>query len=130
MISLILKCYLTILISVGMGSLFLFMTGLYFIFTRVGKSPKQAKLKAVELAKTYKTEQLVEDSKIRKLDRFNANQDLSSIAGDDIISTKIDLARAFIETGNKNSAKSILRGISKQGSADQQQEAQRLLQLT
>lgn len=129
MISIILKCYLTILISVGAGSLFLFITGLYFIFTRVGNKSKQARLKSIQLAKAYKSDEIIETDKIYKLDSFNANQDLSSISGDDIISTKINLARAFIETGNKNSAKSILRGISKQGNADQQQEAKRLLQL-
>lgn len=128
MISLILKCYLTILISIGMGSLFLFITGLYFIFTCVA-NPAKAKLKSIELAKIYKADEAIEPKKIYQLDRFNANEDLSSIAGDDIISTKIDLARAFIETGNKNSAKSILRGIGKQGTAAQQQEAQKLLHL-
>lgn len=55
--------------------------------------------------------------------------DLSSIAGDDVISTQLDLARAYIETNNKLIAKKILRLVVNQGNQVQKEEARALLGL-
>jgi FimV-like protein len=55
--------------------------------------------------------------------------DLTSIAGDDIISTQLDLARAYIETNNKHLAKKILKLVISQGSKTQKEEARTLLGL-
>lgn len=107
MISLLIKSYLTLLVSVGAGSLLLFVLGLYFIFKR----PRASVAAVVEI----------------KADAFLADHDLSAIAGDDVFATQLDLALAYIETGKKQSAKNILDAILKQGSAPQQAEAQRLL---
>jgi FimV-like protein len=55
------------------------------------------------------------------------NKDFESMAGDDVVTTQLDLARAYIEMGKKHLAKSILFNVTKQGKADQQQEARQLL---
>lgn len=52
--------------------------------------------------------------------------DLSAIAGDDVIATQLDLARAYIETNNKQIAKKILKTVVDQGSKTQQDEARTL----
>jgi len=99
MILSILKSYLILLLSVGMGSLCIFLGGLYLIFR---KSPTAAK-------------------------SFAAISDLSAIAGDDVINTQLDLARAYIETGRKSLAVTILKFVIEQGNRTQQQEAQQLI---
>jgi FimV-like protein len=55
--------------------------------------------------------------------------DFSAIAGDDLIATQLDLARAYIETNNKPLAKKILNDVIHQGSRSQKQEARILLGL-
>lgn len=57
------------------------------------------------------------------------DNDISSIAGDDVISTQLDLARAYIETNNKHIAKKILKLVMNQGSKAQKEEARTLLGL-
>jgi FimV-like protein len=47
-------------------------------------------------------------------------------AGDES-STKLDLARAYIDMGDGDMAKSLLNEVVQQGSAEQQKEAQELL---
>lgn len=96
MISIILKSYLTIFLAVGIGSLLIFVSGVYFIFSR--GAPKTA-------------------------------APLEAIAGDDLVATQLDLARAYIETANISSAISILKQVLKQGSKTQQDEARSLLNL-
>lgn len=56
-----------------------------------------------------------------------SNRDIEMVAGDDVFTTQLDLARAYMEIGKKNLAKSILSHVSKQGSPAQQQEALRLM---
>jgi FimV-like protein len=53
--------------------------------------------------------------------------DMQAIAGDDLIATQLDLAKAYIEMDQKELARPILQEALKQGSATQQQEAQQLL---
>ncbi len=103
MITLIIKSYFAILLSVGIGSLCLFILGLYFIFRK---------------------------TKSNTLPHPNEGQsvnDLSAIAGDDVIATQLDLARAYIETDKKSLATAILNSVVVQGNMAQQNEARRLL---
>lgn len=109
MIYLIIKSYLTIFLSVGFGSLACITLGLYFIF----KKPRK---KTTELAEISIETTAVE-----------MPQNLEAIAGDDLLATQLDLARAYIETGRKQLAKTILESVNHQGSPHQQQEAQQLL---
>jgi FimV-like protein len=59
--------------------------------------------------------------------RAEITETMTPIAGDDIISTQLDLARAYLETGSAILAKTILKAVVKQGSATQREEAKRLL---
>jgi pilus assembly protein FimV len=43
------------------------------------------------------------------------------------VGTKLDLARAYIDMGDPDGARSILREVLQEGSANQRQEAQRLI---
>ena len=96
MMTLIIKSYLAILLSIGVGSIFIFALGVYWIYQ--GLQPKS-----------------------------QHDSDYAAIAGDDILATQLDLARAYIEIDNKTSAKKILDSILSKGSHSQQEEAQRLL---
>jgi FimV-like protein len=53
--------------------------------------------------------------------------DISSIAGDDVCVTQLDLARAYIELGKTMLAKQILENVISDGNQNQQQTAQELL---
>lgn len=59
--------------------------------------------------------------------RAEITETMTPIAGDDVISTQLDLARAYLETGSAILAKTILKAVVKQGSATQREEAKRLL---
>lgn len=98
MISAIIESNLPIFIMVAMLSVLLFAVGIYWIL---------------------------------KNEKSNSNvaisEDLLPIAGDDVISTQLDLARAYIETNNKHLAKPILQLVLEQGSKLQITEAKELL---
>lgn len=117
MITVILKSYFAILLSIGLGAIFIFTLGLYFIFrkreTHTSSSLSTANKK---LHPVIKTQPLTISS-----------QDISAIAGDDVIATQLDLARAYIESDRKPLAKKILEHVSKFGKIAQQREAQNLL---
>lgn len=104
MISFILKSYTSTLISVGLASVVLFSLGLYFIFMYFGGN-NQSEVPAL------------------------INDDLSPIAGDDVFSTQLDLARAYLETNNKHLAQPILHLVVEQGSKTQAAEAKLLLSM-
>lgn len=55
------------------------------------------------------------------------SHDIRAIAGEDMIATQLDLARAYIEIGRKQLAHSILDHTIKQGNLLQRQEAIKLL---
>lgn len=57
------------------------------------------------------------------------SQDLRAIAGDDVIVTQLDLARAYIELGKKKLAKQILEHVLNHGNSSQQQDAERLISI-
>lgn len=59
--------------------------------------------------------------------RQPTTQALDAIAGDDLIATQLDLARAYIETGKKMNAKQILVKVLKQANKTQQEEVRILL---
>jgi FimV-like protein len=112
MISLILKCYLTILLSVCAVSIFILIAGLYFIFRK--PAPKHV---------TPRTD----TPSVKTIHETVSANDLSAISGADVMSTQLDLARAYIETDRKQLAKNILEQVLAQGDAPQQAEAQQLL---
>ncbi len=56
-----------------------------------------------------------------------SSKDIETISGDDLLSTQLDLARAYLETDRKNLAKNILNNVLQQGSEEQRREARRLL---
>lgn len=64
---------------------------------------------------------------IKQTDPKPNTQDIQAIAGDDIIMTQLDLARAYIELGKQQLAKQILADVTTHGNHDQQQIAQQLL---
>lgn len=55
------------------------------------------------------------------------NKDLKGIAGEDLMSTQLDLARAYIEMDEKKIAKTILDHVKQKGNLNQQKEAERLI---
>ena len=48
-------------------------------------------------------------------------------ASGDAVSTKLELAKAYLEIGDKDGAREILQEVAKEGSAAQQDEAQKLI---
>ncbi len=110
------KSYLTIFISIGSGAIFIFITGIYWIF----KKNKPETKKSFDMQNALSVSLAAEEKNISK-------PDFSAISGDDIFATQLDLARAYIELGRKQSARKILEEIMEQGSAEQQGEAQELL---
>lgn len=115
MIALIIKSYLTILLSIGLGAFFVFVLGLYWIIKKVPSSTKTTNVSRHD-------DFVVTDTGLE-----HESYDYSVIAGDDVIATQLDLARAYIETGKSYLAKNILESVIKQGSDAQQKEAQYLL---
>lgn len=55
------------------------------------------------------------------------SRDIRAIAGDDVMVTQLDLARAYIELGKKKLAKQILDHVIKHGTPSQQQSARQLM---
>jgi FimV-like protein len=101
MIYLLIKSYLLVLSAIALGAMLLFTLGLWRIFKKASVSTSRHDL-----------------------------EDLSAIAGDDVLATQLDLARAYIETDKKAIAKKILDEVMRQGTLPQRKEAQHLLSLT
>lgn len=55
------------------------------------------------------------------------SQDIRAIAGEDMITTQLDLARAYIEMGKIKLAQQILEHTIENGNAAQQQQANQLM---
>ena len=111
MILLILKSYLSIIVSVGIAAMLLFALGVYLIF-------KQQNRKTPAL-------RIISSSSDNKPAAVTLH-DLSAIAGDDVLTTQLDLARAYVETGKPHLAKKILADVIANGNAAQQQETRHL----
>lgn len=56
------------------------------------------------------------------------SHDIKAIAGDDVMVTQLDLARAYIELGKKALAKQILQHVLQHGNPSQQSVAQQLFE--
>ncbi len=106
MITLLIKSYLTLLLCISLGSLFILITGFYLIF------------RSSILKKPVKIQPMLQQE-----------TDITAIAGDDIMATQLDLARAYIETDQNDLAKKILEYVAEQGKTAQQNEARELLSL-
>ena len=149
----IIKSYFAILLSVGTGAISVFALGLYWIL-RTPNAHDPIEKSSSDLNNQEDSRQ--EDGKINVcldgddktsltlLDEHVQNEmpssltippesytaeDVFAIAGDDILSTQLDLARAYIETGKKQLAQKILEQVVDQGSERQQSEARNLLGL-
>lgn len=55
-------------------------------------------------------------------------EDADLLAGTDVVGTKLDLARAYIDMGDNDSARDILNEVIEEGSAQQKQEAKVLVE--
>ncbi|TAK71526.1 MAG: hypothetical protein EPO11_11215 [Gammaproteobacteria bacterium] len=110
MLSFILEKYLNLPIVMGLGAVF--MIGMYLLFKKT-PSPPPPMVNAIRKSKPLTI----------------TSQDFSAIAGDDVVATQLDLARAYIETGRKLLAKKILEHVVEQGTDVQQNEARTLLGL-
>lgn len=108
MITAIIQSYYSLFLTVGISAIFVFLMGVYFILKSAVKTKK------------------VEPAFVQTAFSFQP-QDFSAIAGDDVLSTQLDLARAYIESDKKELAKMILRQVIASGNDTQQKEAQRLL---
>lgn len=130
--------YMIILLSVAAASFCIFFLGLYWMLRapaakgegrreKAGPSvpdPLQNKLEEREYDAVSSADFSGEQGGERKP---SEDIDFTSISGDDVLATQLDLARAYIETGKKQQARRILNSVLTQGSAGQQQEAQQLL---
>lgn len=119
MILQIIKSYFTILLSIGSAALLVLVAGLYVIFRQ------SFARKLVTSSGMSSTESHTLQS--QKRETTPAIRDLSDISGDDVFSTQLDLARAYIETGKKDLAKGILKHVEEQGNPSHKQEAQQLM---
>jgi FimV-like protein len=99
MMELIVRSYSTELFDIGTCAFLLFLIGSFFILRVLLFNKKKA---------------------------LNA-EDLGAIAGDDVMATQLDLARAYLEADHKQLAKEILLSVLNEGSSTQRQEAQQLL---
>ncbi len=118
MITLILKSYLSLLISIGAGAVCILIAGIYLI-SKLFSTPK-VKLAPKAPISIAASKQVVAQHNV-------TINDMAAIAGDDLLSTQLDLARAYLETEKKHLAKKILEQVLEQGSATQQMEARQLL---
>jgi FimV-like protein len=62
----------------------------------------------------------------RSEDRFT-HKDFNRIAGEDVISTQLDLAKAYIEMDKIKLAKDVLKQVIKQAKGDSKQAARQLM---
>jgi FimV-like protein len=59
-------------------------------------------------------------------DRFHL-KDINIIAGEDVLATQLDLAKAYLEMDQKKLAKKALKRVAKKGTLSQQKEARNLM---
>lgn len=64
---------------------------------------------------------------LKKVNTIITSRDIRAIAGEDVITTQLDLARAYIELGKEKLAKKILDHVIQHGDSHQQESAQQLL---
>jgi FimV-like protein len=110
MMTLFLKSYFAIILTIAITAISFFSLGAYCLLRRFFSLPTKTKTKTM-------TVDIIEEE----------DQNLSAIAGEDLVSTQLDLARAYIETNQKPLALVILTQITQKGTPLQQQEAHELL---
>jgi FimV-like protein len=64
---------------------------------------------------------------IQKSNVVITSQDIKAIAGEDMLDTQLDLARAYIEIGKIRLAKKILDHVAQHGNSGQQRAAYQLM---
>lgn len=64
----------------------------------------------------------------RRREGLDQNVNLEAIAGEDVMTTQLDLARTYIEMGQKDLASSILKKVKRRGNNSQRGEAKRLIE--
>lgn len=107
MMQLIVKSYFNILFAVSASCISVFLLGIYFILRQ--------NFNGTTDASSQRSQGTLE------------NVDVNAIAGDDLIATQLDLAKAFIESGKEQFARKILQNIIEDGSDQQQRQARTLL---
>lgn len=118
-ISIIVKSYLNIVLAIGGGALLVFILGIYLIFRLARKGKESAAVfKAAAPAKMRES---------KRTASVASSSDINAISGEDPVSTQLDLARAYIDSGKNQLAKIILESVATIGSEEHQEEAQRLL---
>lgn len=133
LLSLIIRCYAIIFISIGLASILLFVLGLRMIYKRASRPLPTKNNGNSFIAATKKSGAHALQRKSAKEDISQkplltiTSTDINAIAGEDALSTQLDLARAYIETGRKQLAKKILLYVAEQGNDLQQEEAKQLL---
>jgi FimV-like protein len=111
MLALFIKSYYTLILTITISSVTLFSLLTYCLLRRF-----------------FQQRNFVDSTKlIAETEIVSEPEDLTSIAGDDLIATQLDLARAYIETNQKQQAVLILQMIMMQGTNDQQEEAKELM---
>ena len=78
-------------------------------------------------APTNKMREITPTSRTTKLQADEAIQELEPVTMSEV-GTKLDLARAYMDMGDPEGARSILDEVVQEGSASQKQEAQRLIE--
>ena len=78
-------------------------------------------------APTNKMREITPTSRTTKLQADEAIQELEPVTMSEV-GTKLDLARAYMDMGDPEGARSILEEVVQEGSASQKQEAQRLIE--
>jgi pilus assembly protein FimV len=83
-----------------------------------GSEPATHKLKSVSTSSTATAKVAPEDLAMPELEPVTMSE----------VGTKLDLARAYMDMGDPEGARSILEEVVNEGSASQKQEAQRLIE--
>lgn len=55
------------------------------------------------------------------------SRDIKAIAGDSVMATQLDLARAYIELGKRNLARQILNHVIQHGTSSEKETAEQLM---
>jgi FimV-like protein len=116
MIYLIIKSYIIVLLLIAASVFAALVGGLYLIFKPRTKQSLATTAPAVKA-----------QPKNKRSSMNISAADINAIAGEDVMATQLDLARAYIETGKASLAKKILEYVAEKGDLSQQQEARDLL---
>lgn len=116
MIALIIKSYLAILIAVGLGAALLLTAGVFMIiryFSNKSLVDSHTGRAAMTLIHSQSADQVAAS--------------LDGIAGENMMATRLDLARAYIETSQFHAAKQLLDTVRQEGTLAHIGDADKLL---